>query len=205
MQRDLAIYLSGSIQKGETDARTSFWTDDHIRCIKDELTDYEVIILNPSERADDLSDFVGTLGRDLLQVAVADVVVVDARDRRGIGVGAEMAIAQTLAIPVVSVCPPRSHYYKLDFKFFGQQLDEWIHPFVHGLSDARVDDVRSACQWVRASIQTAGQRDVTRASEQVSDAIAHYIRAQLDRDVPMRQLVEKSSVLLDRVESWRRP
>ena len=203
MKPELAIYLSGSIQKGQADERDSFWTESEIRCIEGALGDFEVLLLNPAHRGDDLSDVLATLGRDLLQVAVADVVIVDARARRGLGVGAEMVVAQDLGIPVVTICPPDSHYYKLNFEFFGQHLAEWVHPFVHGLSDERVDDVRSACRWIRANVDTGAGCDVSGASERVRHAVAHYMRTQLHRDAPMRDMVARSASLPGRVEVWR--
>jgi hypothetical protein len=203
MTRELAIYLSGSVQKGPADQRGSFWTSSDLDVIEAELSEYAVIFLNPSDRNDDLSDFLGTLGRDLLQVAVADVVIVDARDRRGIGVGAEMAVADCLKIPVVSICPPDSHYYKLGFEFFGQQLDEWVHPFVHGFSEQRVDDVQMACGWIRHNLGAQPAPMAIRATERVSAAIAHYVAAQLDRDTPMRVMIEGSPTLRQRVDLWR--
>jgi hypothetical protein len=203
---ELLIYLSGSIQKGEGDRRESFWTDADLAAIEAGLDEFDVAFLNPATRSDDLADYLGTFGRDLFQVTAADLVWVDARDRRGIGVGAEMAIAKQHSIPVVSLCPHHTHYRRRDFVFLEQPLEEWIHPFVFGYSDAIVDDIETGCAWIRTTLVERGRmpNQSIQGPETVALAIRHYLDRQLARDSEMRALVEGSARLTDRVRRWTR-
>lgn len=93
MKDPLAIYLAGSIQKGH-EKSDYFWSDSDLSVLKDGLSRYEVSFLNPALRSDDLSDQHSVFGRDMLQVFCSNIVFVDARSRRGLGVGAEMMWAK---------------------------------------------------------------------------------------------------------------
>ena len=108
----ISIYLAGSIKKEHEKADESFWTDHDMAFLKKELPEFQLSFLNPAFRADDLSDQRSVFGRDMTQVFCSDVVFVDARDRRGLGVGAEMIWAKFHKIPVVTLAPKNSHYNK---------------------------------------------------------------------------------------------
>ena len=202
---EVSIYLSGSVRKGKSDGRETFWTNGDQALIRDHLNPTHVNILNPSSRSDDLADFLGTFGRDLFQVVASDVVLVDARDRRGLGVGSEMTIAKLLEIPVVSICPEESHYRRSNFVFLGQPLDTWVHPFIFGLSDVVVNDVSAACAWMLSERPWEGDSKATpeRAPYFASAAIRHYLSAQLERDAEMLSIVQASAALRSRRNTWR--
>ena len=199
---ELLIYLSGSIQKGATDSRDSLWADSDLAEIKAGLPDFDVMFLNPANRSDDLSDYRGTFGRDLFQVTSADLVWVDARDRRGLGVGAEMAVAKQHSIPVISLCPRDSHYHRVDFTFMGQPLAEWIHPFVFGYSDVLVPDIASGCGWIRSALGKDLVHGRVQGPETVALAVRHYLDQQLARDVEMRAIIDGSPRLTERIRGW---
>lgn len=103
MKQKVAIYLAGSIKKGHEKSDESYWTDENMFSIKNNLEKFDVSFLNPAFRTDDLSDQVSVFGRDILQVFSSHIVFVDARDRRGLGVGAEMMWAKMNKIPVVTM------------------------------------------------------------------------------------------------------
>lgn len=193
----LVIYLSGSIRKGVADSRQSFWSENDMNLLKSEIRTHNVTLLNPATRDDDLADFLSTFGRDAFQVFCSDVVLVDARDRRGIGVGAEMVYAKLNEIPVVAIAPPGSHYNRQDFVFMDQPLDNWIHPFIFGLSDKIVPSVASAADWIRSelllgkvSIKGVGCFDA---------ALKYYLETQLHRDTAMNDLLFANVKLFQKV------
>lgn len=105
MKQNLAIYLAGTIKKGHVVSDLLCWTDEHMAQIQENLKDFDVSFLNPALRTDDLGDQFSVFGRDMLQVFTSHVVFVDARDRRGLGVGAEMMWAKMNGIPVVTWAP----------------------------------------------------------------------------------------------------
>lgn len=201
---EVAIYLSGSIQKGHTDTRESFWTPNDIEFIERVLAPMDVHLLNPASRSDDLSDFLGTFGRDLFQVAAADVIFVDVRDRRGIGVGSEMTVAKALGVPVVSLCPENSHYRRQDFVFMGQQLTDWTHPFVYGLSDVVVGTLKEACGWLLDNQvwEKRISKELDHSGNTVNAAIHHYLNTQLERDKEMSAIVASSTRLREKSMLW---
>ncbi|MBX7067417.1 MAG: hypothetical protein K1X28_09315 [Parachlamydiales bacterium] len=130
MKQRIAIYLAGTIKKGHEDAHASHWTDEDMDLIRTALNRFEVVFLNPAFRSDDLSDQHSVFGRDMLQVFSSHVVFVDARERRGLGVGAEMMWAKLNQIPVVTWAPRDSHYHKSDAIILGSAVKNFIHPFV---------------------------------------------------------------------------
>jgi hypothetical protein len=204
-EQTIAVYLSGSIKKGSADTRESFWTEVDMRDIESAFSPRRTVFLNPATRADDLSDFLSTFGRDLLQVFCSDAVLVDARDRRGIGVGAEMAFAKMHSIPVVAICPVGSHYNRGEFTFLGQRLEGWVHPFVFGLSDAIVETVADGARWlVDRFADGRRQPDTVIGPDRFMDAMQHYVSTQLTNDHEMARLVHTSERLESRLEAVRR-
>jgi hypothetical protein len=121
MKKSLSLYLAGSIQKGH-EVNGSYWTENDMAALKGFLHPYEVSFLNPAFRSDDLSDQHSVFGRDMLQVFCADIVFVDARDRRGLGVGAEMMWAKFNKIPVLIWAPKDTHYHKTETTLLGQSV-----------------------------------------------------------------------------------
>jgi len=173
----LFVYLSGSIKKGNADDRgdESFWNEDEERRIISGMTEIQVQTLNPAKSEIRRSDYLANFGCDLYLVSISDAVLVDARTRKGIGIGAEMMFARFEGIPVITICPPNSNYRR-DFLpgVFGEDLSDWIHPFVAGLSDYIVNDVDEAIDLLN-ELWSSG-RLVRRPSPDVYEAIAYYHR-----------------------------
>lgn len=149
----VAIYLAGKIKKTHEVSDEAYWSDEDLQILQREFAPYHTALLNPAVRQDDLSDQKSVFGRDLTQVFSCDVVFCDARDRRGLGVGAEMMWAKLHRIPVLTLAPMGSHYRKssttlLD-KFF---VTNWCHPFVENLSDAIVESIAEGVEWIKQHV-----------------------------------------------------
>lgn len=190
----LHIYLSGSIKKGKSDeSRKSYWTESDIKILQDILaTRYELTMMNPAVRSDDLSDAKSTFGRDLLQVHISDIVLVDARDKKGIGIGSEMTYAKTIGIPVLTIVPPESQYNRTNFEYLGQRIDNWIHPFIYGLSDYLFNSIEDAANFILNN--DFPLKDIKNRSY-FMEAIKHYIDTQLERDYGMKRIVDEDKEL----------
>lgn len=197
MDAKVSIYLSGSIKKGHKKANESFWTDEDMLFLKQNLPEYEVSFLNPAFRSDNLSDQRSVFGRDMIQVFCSDVVFVDARDRRGLGVGAEMMWAKFHKIPIVTLAPKDSHYNKSKTTLLGVAVEDWVHPFVEALSDAIVADLTEGAMWIRkfASACAPQVKDV----ESIQSAMQYYRDSNLLYDEPMKALVTTNQKLHKRV------
>src|ERR1700722_9849273 len=134
MEKHLYIYLAGTIKKSNEDQDLD-WTQEEMILLKRSLSPVELTFLNPAMRSDDLSDQKSVFGRDLFQVYSSHIVLVDAREKRGLGVGAEMMFAKMNRIPVVAWLPEKTHYHRQKIHLLGQHVESWIHPFVFNLSD----------------------------------------------------------------------
>lgn len=187
MTKKIGIYLAGSIKKGHENPQESFWTEDDMTCLRKSFSEHEVIFLNPAFRTDNLADQHSVFGRDMTQVFCSHVVFVDARDRRGLGVGAEMMWAKINNIPVVTWSPKDSHYSKTKTTLLGIEVDHFIHPFVQGLSDKVVETLEEGALWIEKllsdpSIEIKGIKHIHASME-------YYQENQLPVDLPMHEIL----------------
>lgn len=146
----IKIFLSGSVKKGENDKRSDefFWSDEEELLLKNSVEGY-VEILNPNTikipKYLSRERFVA----DMEMLLQSDVVVVDARTKKGLGIGAEMALAKQHEIPVFVLCPFGSEYRgRMDMADGTKQ--EWTHPFVLGLSDKLFETIEDLAKEINA-------------------------------------------------------
>lgn len=89
-----------------------------------------LVVCDPAETPIPVSDYVGRFEYCLAQIEQSEVLVVDASNRLGLGVGAEMMFAKNRGIPVFAICPNGSHYRRNA----EIEIAEWVHPFIYGLA-----------------------------------------------------------------------
>jgi hypothetical protein len=195
----LYIYLSGSIQKSHT-ANTSVWTSTHTTNMASLFLEkrIEVTFLNPASRSDDLSNSKSIFGRDLLQVYLSDCVLVDGRDRRGIGIGYEMAVANYKNIPVFSWIPKGSHYNPKEIEMMGQRLYDWKHPFFYTSSAKVVDSLEEAVNTI-SSFAFPVRKPLSQ-DDFIFAAMQHYVESNLKKDIEMYNLMTNDSELQARMK-----
>jgi hypothetical protein len=198
MGQKVAIYLAGSIKKGHEQSNESYWTDEDMDLLKKSLSPHEVSFLNPAFRTDDLSDQLSVFGRDMVQVSCSNFVFVDARDRRGLGVGAEMMWAKFHRNPVIVWAPRDSHYHKSKTTVLGVPVANFIHPFVEGLGDKIVEDLVEGAAWIKKVMSDPSIP--IKGVEQIKAAMEHYKKRQLHNDEPMQALLAANKELKERVE-----
>lgn len=190
---DISIYLAGKIQKAHETPNETYWTDGDQQMLRQLLSPRQIHFLNPAIRTDDLSDQQSVFGRDMMQVFSSDVVLVDARDRRGLGVGAEMMWAKMHGIPVVSFAPLNSHYHKQSTSLLGVEVQSWIHPFIEGLSDRIVGSLEEAAESVVVLLEDSSVP--IKGPDWVRGAMKYYLNKQFSSDKPMKQLAEDNDEL----------
>lgn len=195
----ISLYLAGSIQKGHEKPDETFWTNDNMSFLKTCLHPFQVIYLNPAFRTDDLSDNRSVFGRDMLQVFSSDVIFVDARDRRGLGVGAEMMWAKLNRIPIVSWAPRNTHYRKDATTVLSKHVNNFVHPFVECLSDKIVEDLAEGAAWI-VSLKS-GKPQAIKGIESIQQAMEYYKAEQLEHDQPMRELMSLHKDLEERMNN----
>lgn len=197
MQR-VAIYLAGNIKKGHEILNEDFWSDVELSIIEKTMNALSVDFLHPAIRSDDLSDQKSVFGRDLSQVYCSNVVFVDARQRRGLGVGAEMMWAKMNTIPVVTLCPQESHYKRTDVKILNVRVSDWVHPFVENLSDSLVTSVEDGAKWIQNYM--LNKESITiKGPTSLKEAMQYYCDTQFNKDEPMQALLHKNPKLHERM------
>ncbi|HSW87359.1 MAG TPA: hypothetical protein VLG49_07685 [Rhabdochlamydiaceae bacterium] len=197
MKSKIAIYFAGSIKKAHESSDDSFWTPEDLSVLKENLNGCEIVFLNPALRTDDLSDPRSAFGRDMIQVFSSNVVFVDARDRRGLGVGAEMMWAKINRIPVIVWAPRNSHYRKDQTTVLDVPVQNFIHPFVESLSDKIVENLEEGAKWIREFI--VDHSIEIKGIEAVSGAMQYYKESQMQHDEPMKELLLSNEELEKRM------
>jgi hypothetical protein len=121
----IRLFLSGSVRKeGDTRSEDNYWRSEDEEYLTDALSIYELDFLNPNDVNIDRSKSIDRFYADIKMLLDSDVVLIDARTRKGLGVGAELMMAKYENIPVLALCPDYSEYRKGDS----------IHAFIAGLS-----------------------------------------------------------------------
>jgi len=177
----IAIYLAGSIKRGLSDMKeTTYWTTADENSIIDSFgIDYSIELLNPATFIVDRRDSFATFGADMYLIGKSDFLFMDARDKKGIGVGAEMMAAKYFKIPVVCLCPVGSHYRKhLLPNVYGVDLHNWMHPFVAGLSDFVADTIADGISWMIQHISTP---QPFKSLNVIEEARNHFVDTQLKK------------------------
>lgn len=179
----IIVYCSGSIQKGPQDRSKLCWSDNERLELARGAQPHEVRFLNPDDPVSDLSDTAAVFGRDMYQVQCAEAVVVDARERRGIGIGVEMMAARLFGSKLVAVAPRNSYYRRDSLAYRGSAVQQYLHPHVAILCDVVVDTFEDAGRWLAAH---AGDRSEGTAN--INAAISAYKERLLPADRPMLEL-----------------
>lgn len=180
------IYCSGSIPKGPGDTKKAVWTDLEREQIAVAASPIKTRFLNPDDPVAALDHAVAMFGRDMYQVQAADFVVVDARERRGIGIGIEMLASRVLSTPLIIVAPHPSHYRQKDLLYRGSLVHDYIHPHIAVLADAIVESFDAAGRWIKEFCKHPVR---VKNTDSVYEAIETYKRDVLHLDEPMIQLM----------------
>ncbi|MFG2018736.1 hypothetical protein [Actinomadura geliboluensis] len=186
----ISIYCSGSIMKGASDEKKLCWSDIERLEVAKGASPHEVVFLNPDDPITDPSNTLGQFGRDMYQVMVATAVVVDARERRGIGIGVEMSAAALLGTPIVVVAPRNSKYRADELEYRGVLVRDYVHPHVAALASAVVDDFVAAGEAL-AELAPLKARDVHHMPPWLDEAITEYRDNVLPGDPPMLAALER--------------
>jgi len=131
----LQVYLAGSIQKQHAGIKTT-WDAPRQGELSRLLSD-DITLVNPAGPS--VSSASTAFQDDLRRIDDVDVVLVDATDRRGMGVGVEVCYAKHNGKRIVSIVKPDSYY-----SYHGE-----MPSFVASLSDRIVPDLEGAARCLR--------------------------------------------------------
>ena len=182
----ISIYFAGTIAK-DHEVMESMWTQEDFKILQDHLSPHTLNCMNPAHRRDDPNDRQSIFGRDMTQVFLADLIFVDGRHRRGLGVGAEMMWAKFHAKPLLMLIPEETYYRKSHVEVLGDHVAEYLHPFVDALCDQIVSTVEEGAEWIRkwANGEVETLRDLTT----VYKAMRYYQETQFEQDTPMKEII----------------
>lgn len=181
----ISIYLSGSIKKGKDDKLENlFWTDEDVKYIINKISKYDVDVLNPATANISRVNPFENFGADLYLVKKSDFLFADLREKRGIGVGSEMTMAKYYQIPVISICPQETYYQRAKIEdVCGEDLYNWTHPFVMGLSDIVVENLIEAVDWVneflKNPVHIKNLGEVSRPSDKYQRTLYDWIKVDI--------------------------
>lgn len=179
--KKISIYIAGSVKKDNNDENSLFASNDIKADLTKALTDFEVIIFDPNESKVLGAKSSPRFGKDCLQVISSNFIVVDLREKRGIGVGAEMMIAKERKIPVIAVCPSAGHYRRNIIFHEGTVEPDWIHPFAELLSDAIVENFKEAGEWIKKFITNPVKvKSVEIIDQSIKDYLDNYLNDDLE-------------------------
>ena len=194
----ISIYFAGTIAK-DGEVMESMWTNQDLDNLQDYVSPFPINFMNPAERNDNVGDPKSVFGRDMVQIFLSDIVFVDGRHRRGIGVGAEMMWAKFLAKPLIILVPEESYYKRSNIKILGKYVDEYIHPFVESLCDKVVTNLEEAAKWIIQYMKK--EVGMIKDLSTVYDLMQYYRDSQFNNDNNMKELINSSSAMLKQFES----
>lgn len=186
MHQIVTVYCSGSIMKGKTDSKKLCWTDTEKVQVTQGAMPIQVRFLNPDDPSNNLHDEEAMFGRDMYQVQFADFVVVDARQRRGIGIGIEMIASRLLRTHLIVVAPRNTYYRQDRAEYRGGTVENYVHPHVALLADFIVDDFVSAGKTI---CHVLDKGVVPKDAQTVLSSIEAYKKRALKDDEPMKQII----------------
>lgn len=151
------IYLSVSIRKGANDRRGvhDFWDDKSSQFLVHSVSEVKIKLIEPFKSPHPRWDYQANYHFCVEAIKRSDLVLVDARTPKGIGVGAELMLAKQIGVPVLALCPPNSHYRRTLFDENSKKAKEWIHPFISELSSKVVASLEECGEHIRALSQEA--------------------------------------------------
>ena len=159
------------------------WRKEFMEKLRDCLKDIDLKLIDPSIRTESIEESYSIFAQDCFFVANCDFVVVQGKDKQGIGTGIEMLTAKMHGVPVIAVVPKKS-YYRLPDKeamkyFTKEKMDNWIHPFMSSLSDVIVEDLDTAAAWIKEHLNEKKQiKDVS----VINEAIEYYKKHHYEKD-----------------------
>jgi hypothetical protein len=138
-ENNMKIYLAGSVPKGDKEQKDfKNWRLEY----KEKLQSFlDADFIDPYKREVDEADFLGVFGKDCLEIKQADLIIVNAEEKLGVGTSQELLVAKYFKKLVITVLPKESYHRKSNLVFHGKNVADWIHPFIFSSSDIIIEKV----------------------------------------------------------------
>ncbi|MDP2630129.1 MAG: hypothetical protein Q8P56_01855 [Candidatus Uhrbacteria bacterium] len=165
----MKIYLAGSVPKGDEEEKTFDNWRGRYRDALEEM--FEAECVDPYDRNLDEKDFLLVVGKDCAEIQESALMIVNAEEKLGAGTAQELVIAKYFKKPVVTVLPKDTPHRRTNILFRGQQIDDWIHPFIFAFSDFIIEDITEMYGIKDKIFDTGNIKDIS-----IIDTAAKYFR-----------------------------
>ncbi|MBT4857587.1 hypothetical protein HON49_00320 [archaeon] len=160
----MKIYLAGKVPKGDKDEKSFVnWREVYSDILKN-IFDAEFI--DPYGDHVDEADYFSVFGKDCKHIKESDIIIINAEKKLGVGTAHEMLIAKYFSKPVITVLPKETPHRRKNIVFFGKLIEDWIHPFIHSVSDFIVEDVNEILS-IKEKVLTVKPKDITVIDEAI--------------------------------------
>lgn len=176
----IIIYLAGKVPKGAEIGSLPDWRESYSKALQS-VPGIEV--MTPENPELDESRPMTIMGHDCSLVRSADLIVVNASTKIGVGTAQEMVIAKLWNKPVLTVLPRDSHHRRTNLLMHGRLIPDWVHPFVFGFSD-RIFGSESELAPFLCSEEATAVLDSPKSIDVIDTAIAEYEDWLGDQDQP---------------------
>jgi len=146
------IYFAHSFRRDGVITTLQERDDFQLQTMLRSLARLGVTVIDPACTSIPHSDPTKRFAYCLAEIRSSRALVVDARERLGLGVGAEMMFAHEQGVPVFAILPEGSYYQTRDAKGAVS-----VHAFVGGLS-TRVFPTFEECVLELKELQTQGKK-----------------------------------------------
>jgi nucleoside 2-deoxyribosyltransferase len=169
----MKIYLAGKVAKGDEIGRIKDWRSEYVS----KLSHFrEVEFISPEDPSLDESKPLQVFGHDCYQIKEADVVIIDASSKLGVGTAQEMVIAKYFGKYVFSILPKNTHHRRSNLQMYDVLVEDWIHPFIFAMSDGVYETIDELISQVGADDKLSPPFPAKQISI-IDEAIAEYSRA----------------------------
>ena len=132
----MRIYLAGKVLKGKEIGSVKDWRLDFIEKLIP-FNHFEFI--SPEDPTLDESKPFEIFGHDCFQIKNADLIIVNASSKLGVGTSQEMVFAKYFNKHVFTILPKDTHHRVSNLQMYDVLVSDWIHPFIYSMSDLIFD------------------------------------------------------------------
>jgi nucleoside 2-deoxyribosyltransferase len=167
----MKIYFAGKVPKGDEIGQLEDWRASLTSSLKEAGEFIEMI--SPEDPELDESDSLAVFGHDCLLIRMADMVIVNADQKLGVGTAQEMIIAKYFEKPVLTILPRDTHHRRTNLQMHEFLIKDWKHPFIVSTSDAVFDSVEHLKEFI-ASGKLKETTVRPKNIDIINQAIDHY-------------------------------
>lgn len=167
----MRVYFAGKIAKGVEGVGQQDWRAELAASLN--VGDELVQMISPENATLDEGDSMAVFGHDCALIQSADLVIVAADQKLGVGTAQEMIIAKYFSKPVLTILPKDTHHRRSNLEMFGTVIADWKHPFIVSTSDRLFESVGDLREFLRQDTFKDAISDV-KTIHVIDEAIAHY-------------------------------